>query len=239
MIDYLTVIFRNYDLLAVQRKVFSSLFDPSEYRLVIVDNTPDIEKHPIDKNDNELILFRNSVNEFDGVSHGAALDYGLQYTESDIVCILDSDFFICNKDIHNYVFEKFSLGYQAVGAEYSDGNATLPVTNKSPELFENIPSCFCGYYTRELAISQSWIVDRHEVNFETSFIEVGWRIRKHILDNNIKTMHWKTRSLNNDLVFEDNGIVMGIHNVAGSHRKVTRTYDDIVNSIKGYTHDFE
>lgn len=239
MVEYLTVIFRNYELLEVQRKLFSSLFSSSDYRLIIVDNTPSTEKQEIIPCGNELVVLRNSENEFDGISHGAAIDYGLQYVTSDIVCIFDSDFFILNRNINEYVAEKFSDGYEAVGAEYNDGKDTLSITNSFPELFDNIPCCFCAYYKTELAKSQSWIVNPHEIDRSTSFIEVGWRIRKHIIDNNIKTLHWKTNTRSDNCIFEENGIIMGVHNVAGSHRNKHITYDSVIGELRGYNNDFE
>ena len=238
MIDYLIVIFRNYDLLDVQRKIFNNLFDKSEYRLIIVDNTPDDEKQQIYQQENELIVYRNSINEFDGISHGSAIDFGLQYVKSDIVCILDSDFFIINKNIHKYIEQKFIDGYLAVGAEFNDGVATIPLTTKFPELFNNIPCCFCGYYVKELAKSHSWIIKPSEVDFTTSFIEVGWKIRNYILNNKLKTLHWKTYTIsNNNCIFEDNGVIMGLHNVGGSHRKVNKTYVDIISDLRCYFND--
>lgn len=238
MIDYVIIIFKNYDLLDVQRKIFSSLFVSGEYRLIIVDNTPLSQKKEIIPLENELILLRDSNNEFDGISHGAALDYGLTHVTSDIVCIFDSDFFILNKNINKYIIEKFNEGYEAVGAEYSDGKDTLFITNKFPELFENIPCCFCAFYKVELAKSNSWIVTPSEVDFNTSFIEVGWRIRKHIIDNKIKTLHWKTATRSDNCLFTDNDIIMGIHNVAGSHRNGNITYNGIIENLRNYN-DFE
>ena len=46
MIDYLTVVYKNYDLLYLQLDNFKKKFSDEEYRLIVVDNTPDSEKKP-------------------------------------------------------------------------------------------------------------------------------------------------------------------------------------------------
>lgn len=239
MITYLIVIYKNYKLLELQRKIFKNLFKDANFKFIIVDNTPDIEKQPIEKSLNELVVYRNSVNEFDGVSHGSAINYGLSYLTTDIVCILDSDFFIVNPNITNYITKKFNEGFVAVGAEFNDGIATKSIVNKFPEKFYNIPCCFCGFYSKELALSNSWVVYPQEVSHATSFIEVGWRIRKHIIDNKLKTLAWNTYSnTNNNCVFVDEcNNTMGIHFVGGSHRKLNFTLDDFYNEIRGFYND--
>ena len=103
MIDYLTVVYKNYDLLNLQLDNFKKRFSDSDYRLIVVDNTPDKEKKIIERsNEIDLIVELESVPTFDGISHGGALDTGLQYCESDIVCIFDSDFFF-------FFLNKFSV----------------------------------------------------------------------------------------------------------------------------------
>ena len=51
MIDYLTVVYKNYDLLYLQLDNFKKKFSDEEYRLIVVDNTPDSEKKPIKRSD--------------------------------------------------------------------------------------------------------------------------------------------------------------------------------------------
>jgi len=218
-IDYIVVIFRNYNLLEIQRELFDN-FNPNEYRLIIVDNTPDHEKKPIQARPNELVVCRNSINEFDGVSHGAAIDYGLTFVESDIVCIIDSDFFILDTDIGKYVRERIEQGYEAIGTEFGD----KPFRDRhDPSKFDNIPCVFCYFCKTEFARKYSWIVDRHEVNFETSFIETGWRFRKHILDNNTRVIGWKIDNIevNTKQIYRNEfGKVVGMHYFAGSHFRI-------------------
>lgn len=223
MIDYLIVIFNNYDLLALQVYNFKKRFNEEDYNLVVIDNTLDHLKKDVFLDDVIGTFIKvDSSPAFDGVSHGKAIDIGLQYCESEIVCIQDSDFFFLNNDIHSYVKNKFDLGYKAVGTEYNDGKDTSYWVNMSPNNFKDIPCCFGSYYDLELAKSQSWIINEEEVNQNRSsgFVEVGWRIRKHILDNNIKTMNWKTDANNyGHCFFKDEEQTMGFHYVAGSHRR--------------------
>lgn len=224
MIDYLIIIYKNYDLLELQIKNFQKLFNKEEYKLIVVDNTPNAEKLPIVHNKIiDKIILLDSVPTFDGISHGNAIDQGLKYCESDIVSVMDSDYFILNPNIHSYVYNKFQEGYLAVGTEYNDGKDTNYWVNLSPEKFENIPCCFGSYYKKELATAESWIITPEDVdrNRSTGFVEVGFKIRKYILDNKIKTFNWKTSSTSYGNCYFNNEFneVMGFHYVAGSHRR--------------------
>ena len=88
MIDYLTVVYKNYDLLNLQLDNFKKRFSDNSYRLIVVDNTPDIEKKKIERSDEiDIVVELESVPTFDGISHGRSIDVGLDYCESDIVCL--------------------------------------------------------------------------------------------------------------------------------------------------------
>lgn len=229
-IDYLTVIYKNYDLLYLQREQFDKL-GISNYRLIIVDNTPNSEYTHIEPRNNELIIRReNNGGEFDGVSHGLALDLGIQHCNSDIICVFDSDYFFLT-DPTEYIKNKFDEGYLAIGAEFWNRSYLKNYDNFS-HILKNIPCCFCGYYKKELIQNLSWVVTQNEVNWNTSYIEVGWRIRQHINVNDIKTFGWQCKSdnnLNNFVYFDENGNTVGLHIVAGSHRSIGLT-----NNIKNY-----
>ena len=226
MIDYIIVIYKNYDLLDLQVENFKRLFPNKDYRLIVVDNTPDSEKC-ISEASRDLIIDNfvlcESIPTFDGLSHGKAINEGLKYVQSDIVGIIDSDYFILNKNIHDYVYKKFSQGYKAIGTEYNDGKDTKNWVAKKPEAFENIPACFGAYYDAELAKSHSWIITEKELdeNRPSGYVEVGYRIRKHIFENNILSENWKTDATDyGNCYFRNNdGDMMGVHYVAGSHRR--------------------
>lgn len=237
MIDYLIVIYRNYDLLELQVENFKKRLQPSDYRLIIVDNTPDSEKKSIqcaNLIDCQVVTLESKPT-FDGVSHGRAIDYGLQYCTSNIVAIIDSDFFILNHNITSYIKNKFDQGYEAVGCEYNDGDGTKGVVNRNPKLFENIPCCFGAYYRYELARSASWVVTQQEVNdnLNTGFVEVGFKIRKYILENNVKTLNWKNDATSYGPGFfkNENNETMGVHYVGGSHRRWNSTSKETLKNI--------
>ncbi len=224
MIDYLIVIYKNYQLLNLQVQNFKKLFKKTEYNLIVIDNTPNGEKETISL---DPVIDRfipiDSFPTFDGISHGNAINEGLKYCTSDIVSIIDSDYFILNPNIHQYIYEKFQQGFRAVGSEYNDGQDTKLWVNMNPENFKDIPCCFGSYYDLELAKKESWIITPEEVdaNRSTGFVEVGYKIRKYILDNSVKTLSWKTSSVNYGNCYFHNEFneIMGFHYVAGSHRR--------------------
>ena len=231
-IDYIMVIFRNYGLLDIQRELFDR-YNDSDYKLIIVDNTPESEKQNIDPRKNELVVQRNSSNEFDGISHGAAIDYGLTFVESDIVCIMDSDFFILDRNIHSYIREKINCGYEAIGTEFGDGPFRL---RHDPSKFDNIPVCFCFFCKTEFAKKYTWVVAPNEVNFSNSFIETGWRFREHILNNNTKVIGWKIDDIQTNtkqIYRNESGEVVGMHYFAGSHFRINENIKDEFKRVCG------
>ena len=237
MIDYLIVIYKNYDLLELQLENFERRFKNKDYRLVVIDNTPDGEKKKIVVPNYVHFISIPSSPTFDGISHGHAINEGLKHCTSPIVGIIDSDFFIMDKNIHEYVLDKFSQGYKAVGCEFNDGQDTKQWVQKNPKNFADIPCCYGAYYDLELAKSNSWIITQDEVsaNAATGFVEVGYRIRQHILINKIKTLSWKTQSNQYGNCFFENeeGVTMGLHYVAGSHR---RWNSKSMDEIRGMIH---
>lgn len=225
MIDYLTVIYRNYDLLELQVENFKKRFDKKHYNLIVVDNTPDLEKKVLTiTEDYKYIYCHSTPTTFGGFSHGRAIDYGLKFCTTKIVSIIDSDFFILNNNMHHYIVDKFEKGYKAIGAELN----RKCLTEKNPENFKNIPCCFCSYYDINLAKSKSWIVTQKERRLANFCLEVGWKIRKYILDNQIKTLTWKSKDDydNNDCYFENEiGDLMGMHYVGGSGSVGSRSWN--------------
>jgi hypothetical protein len=242
MIDHVIVIYKNYNLLELQAYNFKERFNSGQYRLIIVDNTPDNEKIPIKLNGTKhLVLPLESQPTFDGVSHGRAIDFGLKYCESNIVGIIDSDFFVLTNNMYQYIQNKFENGYKAVGCEYNDGEGTSTWVNINPKNFENIPCCFGAYYDINLALSASWVITEAEVNANrsTGFVEVGSKIRKYILENNIKTTNWKNDASEYGTGFfrNENNDLMGVHYVAGSHRRWTDSSKEELIKILGKKYD--
>lgn len=235
MIDYLTVIYNKYELLSIQREQFDKL-EYTNYRLIIVDNTPSSNYHPIVPRANELVIRRdNDGGEFDGISHGNALDLGIKYCTTDIVCVFDSDFFF-TRNIQKYIDKKFEEGYSAVGTEFWNENY-LPHYSTMPNMYQNIPCCFGSYYKLEMIKDISWVITPEEVNHSTGYIEVGYRIRKHIIDNNVKVFGWKCHSIHNNdndfVYYDENNNIVGYHIVGGSHRNSGQSKDHIKTVIDG------
>lgn len=232
MIDYVMTIHKNYDLLYLQIENFKKRIAAEDYRLIIVDNTPH-QKQPIKINDesvNHLILTVDAPDYFDGASHGYAINCGVKQCTSSIVCVIDSDFFILHNNIHKYVYDIFEQGYKGVGCELDDGSDNSRVYLKAwPHLFTNIPCVFCAYYDINIAKITSWEITMAEIaeckaNGSIAIFETGWRIRKHVLDNKIKTCNWKTdaSSYGNCYFKNDQQEMMGLHYGAGSHRRWTK-----------------
>ena len=87
MIDYIVVIYKNYDLLELQIENFKRLFPDKDYNLIVIDNTPDGEKQITNACLDPIIdhfVKCESVPTFDGLSHGKAINEGLKYVKSDI-----------------------------------------------------------------------------------------------------------------------------------------------------------
>jgi hypothetical protein len=219
-ISSLTVIYNNYQLLDYQRSQIKKL-NINYDKHIIVDNTPLQYRNPIIPFENELIVYRdNTGGEFDGISHGEALDYGMKFVETDYVYVYDSDYFQL-KNNQDEIQKMIQSGYLAIGTEFWNQDY-LPHYKRMPEKFNNIPCCFGSYYSTNIIKDLSWVVTPQEVNHESGFIEVGWRIRKYILENNIKTFAFKCKSFSNNddnfVYYDDQNNKIGLHVVGGSHR---------------------
>lgn len=229
-IDFLTVVYKNYDLIDLQIDNFRKKFTKDDYNLVVVDNTPISQRQLIKENDviSKVITVNKSF-QFDGLSHGNAINEGLLNCNSKIVCIFDSDFFFL-KNVIDYVHEKFEQGYKAVGAEWNDGCDTFLWTEKFPDMFKNIPCCFGCFYDIDLAKKFSWAISPDEVNenLQNGFVEVGFRHRKYILENNIKTLAWKGRDYappkGNCFFWDENNDKIAYHLVEGSIKQNLNTF---------------
>jgi hypothetical protein len=123
-----------------------------------------------------------------------------------------------------------------VGCEYNDGKDTSYWVKLNPKNFKDIPCCFGAYYDLSLAKSATWIVTEEDVatNRSTGFVEVGSKIRQYILQNQIKTHNWKNNATDYGTGFFKNekNEVMGVHYVAGSHRRWSNnSFKEIENII--------
>lgn len=242
-IDYLTVCYKNYDLILLQIENFKKLFG-TDFNLLLVDNTPnqfknfELLKKIESENPNIKIVNRDyDFNEFDGVSHGHAIDIGIQNCYNDIICVFDSDFFFLHKNLNEYVLNLFNSGYYAVGCEFNDGTTdSTDYIDKYPENFIGAPVCYAAFYHIDVAKSSTFKIENSEVienRYTNGYIETGWRIRKYIIDNKLKGITWKAERNARPCFFknEDNELI-GVHYVAGSHRNYNQqTLEDLGNII--------
>lgn len=250
MIDHLIIIYKNYHLLDLQIKNFKKRFtEPHPFNLIVIDNTPNNEKMlDYEKYKNEKIIKTfcslNSVEDFDGISHGKALDEGLKFCNSDIVCITDSDFFWLDPNIYREAEDKILKdGYHCFGSEYNDGTGDSYFwRNKNPKYFEEIPTIFGAFYKNDLAKCDTWVVTPDDVAKGKSegFVEVGFKIRKKIIEKNLKSFTYKTNIKNmpytssvwEPCVFKDGqGKIKGIHYVGGSHANNNNKMIEKLNQI--------
>ena len=57
-----------------------------------------------------------------------------------------------------------------------------------------------------------------DANRNLGYIETGWRVRKHIVDNSLKSLTWKAERNKRPCFFKNGkGELIGFHYVAASH----------------------
>ena len=159
-----------------------------DFRLLICDNTnldlQDTQKLKSLISNFSTDLFEMKIDGFDGFTHGASLDFLVSKTQTEIIGMMDFDFFWIYPDIISYVHELFKQGYEAVGCAgwYPDFQRVID-TNFPERAGHLAPVVWGQFLTRDLAISDTFICTKEESglnNFET-----GWRIRKKIIEDKI------------------------------------------------------
>jgi hypothetical protein len=261
VIDFLIVIYKNYDLMYYQSKHFARLYEAyfqnklrNTYRLIFVDNTPPEFRKPINYGllTENCYVFINDAqdNTHDGASQGSAIDFGRQYCTSEIVCVMDSDFIFTNYipiDGASIISEfRQDLSLNAIGTEYYDGESDVEyswkyITSQNKDLFKNIPCCFCIFLKQDLLNAATWVVTHEESSNKTNtFIETGWRIRNHILQFKLKTKTFEGYQLDTHQgteypsYFLFNSKLIGFHLQRGSHRNSEGSIDSISSILKDY-----
>jgi hypothetical protein len=235
-IDYITVCYKNYDLILLQVENFKKLFG-NNYNLYIVDNTPNslknvelLSKIALENPNIKIVNRDYELSEFDGISHGHAIDMGLKSCKNDIVCVFDSDFFFLHENINEYILNLFNSGYHAVGCEFNDGTpATTNYLDSHPENFANAPVCYAAFYDKNVAQSNTFKIDINEVDRASGYIETGYRIRKHIVDKKLKGLTWKANRNERPCFFRnEKNELIGVHYTAGSHTNFNqKTIDEL------------
>ena len=237
MLTLLTVNYRNYDLLNFQLDHMSKLEGIQEYRLIVVENTPKNERARIKHARISDIAYTYSSYAFDGVSHGHALDLGLGLVDSEFVFIFDTDFFILKRDFFPVFIEKMQKErYDAIGPEFFDGRDWKPFREKFPDKFSNLPTAWGTIYRSDIAKSETWIVTHNELaeNQSSGFVDVGWRLRKTMIDRGKNTLIFEGYQRNyegqGNCYFRHEGEDIGFHYMRASYDRMSQS----VQEIKGF-----
>lgn len=243
MIDVIIPVYLNYNLIDYQFKCWRHI--KGDYRLLLCDNTPlHISRNidiPEDFKDKTL-LFRNDSLGIDGERHGRVLDYMIKQTTSDIICIQDSDFFWLDENILEYISRYFKNGYKCVGTDLY--YPAFEYVNKLyPERHSCLAPCVFGMFIdRDLALSETFVVTEYEGTKE--FKETGWKIRKKIIEENIKSIvfpaiqHPEQKNFNvkNSEVpwfYVGNQTFLGVHLFGGTSYNINST-DILFHKIYDY-----
>lgn len=238
MIDLLTVNYRNYELLDFQLEHLSRLDGINDCNLIVVDNTPIGERrrisHPLISN----IVYTDAEPNFDGISHGNAIDIGMRRVKSDLVFLFDTDYFILSKDFFpRFISIMIKNDYDAMGAEFFDGRDWMPMRNMFPERFDGIPAPWGSFYKSKLAKSESWVITPEELknNYAEGFIEVGWRIRMNLINRGKNTLAFKGFQKNyagqGNCYFSYDEETIGFHYMRASYDRMIDSMDEIKRII--------
>ena len=243
MIDVIIPFYLNYNLVEQQFRYWRRI--NGDYRLLLCDNTPLHLSQEIripDDFKHKTLVFRNDSGGIDGERHGGVIDYMIRQTSSDIICIQDSDFFWLDEDIFEYILRYFKNGYKCVGTDLY--YPPFEKVNKLyPERHSSLAPCVFGMFIdRELALSETFVVSAYEGHTELK--ETGWRMRKKIIDENIKSIvfpaiqHPEQKNFNvknSDVpwFYVGNNTFLGVHLFGGTSYNLHNT-DVLFDKIYDY-----
>lgn len=155
-----------------------------DFRLVIVDNTPDPYYKPFYYNGGLLPRVPGTfLGQFDGVSSGFAYNYALSLCTSDMIGMVDPDMFWFQPNLVDIVQEDYyENGYMSVGCAgfYNDFQSIFDVTNPTHS-GDKAAVLWGQFMDRKLALSEDWCCYPPGVGQIT-----GWKVREKIIDQNIK-----------------------------------------------------
>lgn len=192
MIDIVCVAYANYKL--ILKTINHHLALSPEFRILVCDNTPAAyrNKHFLKSMQSSRVKFFDfqDKSDHDGENHGAALDFLISQSETEIVSTIDHDFYWLRPDVYEWVNDAFDAGYKAIGAAGwyppSQPDWQGSVDNNHPERRgELAPVCWGQFVLRELAAEHTFVTARTEGPWG---YETGWRLRKFLIDNKVKTI---------------------------------------------------
>lgn len=220
MIDVLSTIFTNYELLDLQIEHWKKF--SGDFRLIFCDSTPLNQRKDISHlNSDKIKILTLDTNGIDGEIHGRSLDYLVQEATSDIVCIMDSDFFWLDYSIIEKVEVLFShYGYENIGAAAYYLDYQRICDRQLPELAGNLaPNIFGMFIKRDLALAETFVVTADEGR---KFYPTGWKNRLKIINEDRKRLTFQgvgfsELSDDNLCYFKDNSNkLVGFHLLKGS-----------------------
>lgn len=216
MIDICMVVHKNYKLLEMQLEHLKRL--SGGYRLLVADSTPPALRPNTLPSGNYSYFASITISDFDGISHGSSLDYLVDKAESDIVGIMDSDFFWTNKDILLDVEKAFASGVKCMGVSNFYPDFVRLVDPLYPERASDKAPCPFGMFIdRKLALEQTFVVNREE---GAKYKETGWRLRERLVKENIPRVTFQGHSVIDDpeccYFTNDCGTIQGYHFLKGS-----------------------
>jgi hypothetical protein len=237
MIDIIMPVYYNYDIAELNIKHFSkNIF--GDYRLLVCDNTDpsrrDIARFEGFKVlDSNVELFDFPPSGSDGVNHGTTIDFMKEFTKTDIVGTIDSDFFWLMPEILDYVQELFAEGYLAIGCAgwYPDWQARIDLVH--PQRAGHLAPVIWGQFlTKELMAVDTFVCTSEEGG---TVHETGWRIREYIIKNKIKNKIFpgffkENQSDRNWCFFGEEECPIGFHVMKTTHRSVD--YDMIFKELE-------
>lgn len=227
MIDICCPIHKNYDYVERQISHWTDHIRGGGWRLIFRDNTPVRFARPIAPSRPEVCsvtVAPGPEGEYDGESHGGALDALVRLAETPIVGIVDSDFFWLDPDILSIVEREFSSGTRCLGVDLVDHHSANVV---------HTPCAEGMFVDRALAMEQTFVVTRAEG--DGRLLETGWRIRRRLVEQGIpyKTFSFCGRpprgAISQLFGPAEGGRSTGLHLRAGSANIQGRNVDEILS----------
>jgi len=210
MIQILCVIHKNYHLYELQLEHWKKF--SGDFQLNFVDNTPESRRQIYPG----LPYF--SCPEFDGESHGRALDYLVSRATSDIIGIVDSDFFWTNKNIISEIKDYFKRGFVNVGASAMYPDWCNIIDTAYPDRHSSKAPVVWGMFVdRRLASEQTFVCTPSEGQDK---LYTGWRLRQRVIEQDLPRITFQgfypEGHTDPEMVWYGNGKPEGFHWFKGS-----------------------
>lgn len=220
VMDILTVCFKNYDLIKIQAEHWKNNIKGNN-RLLVADATPDPDRSQYIEN---MWHITRGGDHFE--KHGSGIDFLLSKSTTDIVGIVDSDFFWTYPDIIEYVQEYFDEGCRCVGCPAIRPIKEFHKNRQWMKLYNYpVPIVHGMFIERNLGLTETFVATGVEVRKHKR--ETGWRIRHRIRNNNIKVHVFDGFAIEKPpyiTYFGPKDAPLGFHLLAGSDRNQNKTH---------------